>query len=101
MLFCSTSCISEQKKVRFSSFIREFRYPNFIEKEHLSHLWWTELDKSVARYNMYNEIQNLQKIHPSMTVKQAMKLLYQPDNLTRYDSNNFRSINHIASATTS
>jgi hypothetical protein len=86
--------------VRFSSFIREFRNPTFIEKSHFQYLWWSELDKSAACYTMWNEIQNLQKKHPAMTVKQAMKLLYQPDNLTRYDSNNFRSINHIASATT-
>jgi hypothetical protein len=89
MLFCSTSCISDKKKVRFSSFIREFRNPTLIERSHFPYLWWSELDKSTARYNMYNEIQNLQKIHPTITVKQAMKLLYQPDNLTRYDPNNF------------
>ena len=100
MLFCTTSCITNKKKVRFSSFIREFRNPTFIEKSHFQYLWWSELDKSAACYTMWNEIQNLQKKHPAMTVKQAMKLLYQPDNLTRYDSNNFRSINHIASATT-
>jgi len=89
MLFCSTSCISDKKKVRFSSFIREFRNPTFIEKSHFSYLWWNELDKSAAYHTMRCEIQNLQKKHPSMTVKQAMKLLYQPDNLTRYDLNNF------------
>jgi hypothetical protein len=89
MLFCSTSCVTIKKKVRFSRFIREFSNPTFIEKSHVPYLWWTELDKYTARCNMYNEIQNLQKNHPSMTVKQAMKLLYQPNNLTRYDPNNF------------
>lgn len=89
MLFCSTSCVSYKKRVRFSSFVREFSNPTFIEKNHFPYLWWSELDKSAARYNMYNEIQNLQKIHPTMTVKQAMKLLYQPNNLTRYDPSNF------------
>ena len=89
MLFCSTSCINDKKKVRFSSFIREFRNPTFIEKSHFPYLWWSELDKSTARYNMYNEIKNLQRIHPSMTVKQAMKLLYQPNNLKCYDPANF------------
>jgi hypothetical protein len=89
MLFCSTSCITNKKKVRFSSFVREFRNPTFIERSHFPYLWWSELDKSVARYNMYNEIQSLQRIHPTMTVKQAMKLLYQPNNLTCYDPSNF------------
>ena len=89
MLFCSTSCISDKKKVRFSSFITEYRNPTFIERSHFPYLWWSELDKSAARYNMYNEIQSLQRIHPTMTVKQAMKLLYQPNNLTCYDPSNF------------
>ena len=89
MLFCSTSCISNKKKVRFSSFVREFRNPTFIEKSHLPYLWWTKLDKSTACYTMRTEIQNLQKKHPNITVKQAMKLLYQPNNLTRYDPSNF------------
>ena len=89
MLFCSTSCVSYKKKVRFSCFIREFRNPMFIEKSHFPYLWWSELDKSSACHMMRNEIHNLQKKHPTMTVKQAMKLLYQPDNLTRYDASNF------------
>jgi hypothetical protein len=89
MLFGSTSCITNKKKVRFSSFVREFRNPTFIERSHFPYLWWSELDKSAARYNMYNEIQSLQRIHPTMTVKQAMKLLYQPNNLTCYDPSNF------------
>ncbi len=89
MLFCSTSSITNKKKVRFSSFIREFRNPTFIERSHFPYLWWTELDKSTACYAMRSEIQNLQKNHPNITVKQAMKLLYQPNNLTRYDPSNF------------
>jgi len=89
MLFCSTSCVTYKKKVRFSSFVREFSNPTFIEKSHYPYLWWNELDKSIARCDMSSEIQNLQRIHPTMTVKQAMKLLYQPNNLTRYDPSNF------------
>jgi hypothetical protein len=89
MLFCNTSCVTYKKKVRFSSFIREFSNPTFIEKSHYPYLWWSESDKSLARCNMSSEIQNLQRIHPNMTVKQAMKLLYQPNNLTRYDPSNF------------
>jgi len=89
MLFCTTSCISYKKKVRFSSFIKEFKNPYFIEKSQFPYLWWSELDKSSACCLMRNEIKNLQKVHPTMTVKQAMKLLYQPNNLRYYDPNNF------------
>jgi regulatory protein YycI of two-component signal transduction system YycFG len=80
---------ANKKKVRFSPFIRTFPNPTIIEKERYQYLWWTELDKSAAYFMMFTEIRNLQKKHPTMTVKQAMKLLYQPDNLTRYDPNNF------------
>lgn len=87
-MFCNP-IFANKKKVRFSPFIRAFPNPTIIEKERYQHLWWTEFDKSAAYFMMFTEIRNLQKKHPAMTVKQAMKLLYQPDNLTRYDPNNF------------
>ena len=90
-MFCNINFINK-KKVRFSPFIRTFPNPTIIEKERYQFLWWTELDKSDAYFTMSSEIQNLQKRHPTMTVKQAMKLLYQPDNLTRYDPTNFTSL---------
>jgi hypothetical protein len=79
----------KKKKVRFS--IYTFIYPNpaIIDVEICKYLWWTELDKSAAYCAMFSEIQHLQRIHPTMTMKQAMKLLYQPNNLTRYDARNF------------
>jgi len=88
MFFCNPNFIVE-KKVRFSSFITIFPNPSFIELENYKYLWWSELDKQIAHSMMFNEIRHLQRIHPTMTCKQAMKLLYQPDNLTRYDPNNF------------
>ena len=88
MFFCNPNFMNE-KKVRFSPFIRVFSNPTFIEVENYKYLWWSHLDKQLAHSMMFNEIKNLQSIHPSMTIKQAMKLLYQPDNLTRYDANNF------------
>ena len=88
MLFCSTSCINQRKKVHFSDYIREISNPTYIDESNSKYLWWSHLDKSTACYMMQLEIQNLQKIHPAMTVKQAMKLLYQPNNI-RYDPNNF------------
>jgi hypothetical protein len=88
MLFCSTSCISQKKKVHFSKYIREISNPTYIEESSFKNLWWSQLDKYTACYMMKLEIHNLQKIHPSMTIKQAMKLLYQPNNIC-YDPNNF------------
>ena len=91
-MFCNP--FQFKKKVRFSCFIRVCPNNSFIERQHIPYLWWSELDKMSAYYTMHDEIRRLQKNHPNMTMKQAMKLLYQPDNLTRYDPTNFTSINH-------
>jgi hypothetical protein len=87
-MFCNPNFINK-KKVRFSPFVRVFPNNTFIERQHIPYLWWSELDKLYASSTMNREIQNLQKNHPTITMRQAMKLLYQPDNLTRYDANNF------------
>jgi hypothetical protein len=87
-MFCNPN-FNTKKRVRFSPFIRVLPNPTILLVEHFQYLWWTELDKSAAYSKMYNEIHQLQIIHPNITMKQAMKLLYQPNNLTRYDPNNF------------
>jgi len=79
----------KNKKVRFSNYVYICSNPTIIDLENCKKLWWSELDKSAAYFSMYSEIQNLQRIHPTMTMKEAMKLLYQPNNLTRYDPTNF------------
>jgi hypothetical protein len=87
-MFCNPNQMN-RKKVRFSPFIRVCPNPTFIEQDSISTLWWTKFDKIYAYSTMNNEIKILQRNHPAITFRQAMKLLYQPDNLTRYDPNNF------------
>ena len=87
-MFCNPNFMNK-KRVRFSPFIKVLPNPIFIERQHIPYLWWSELDKSAAYFMMQTEIRNLQKNHPNMNMKQAIKLLYQPNNLTRYDANNF------------
>jgi len=77
------------KKVKFSPFITICPNDTFIDKHTISNLWWSELDKAYAYSSMFIEIKNLQNNHPTITIKQAMKLLYQPNNLTHYDASNF------------
>jgi hypothetical protein len=72
---------SSNKKVRFSTWVSVFPNPYFIEIPTKKYLWWSESDKNDAQLTMIFEIRNLQKTHPSITVKQAMKLLYQPNNI--------------------
>jgi len=77
------------KRVRFHDLTRVIFIPKMSELYDSIDIWWSESDKVAANAMMYCEIKTLQRIHPTMTMKQAMKLLYQPDNLTRYDVNNF------------
>jgi hypothetical protein len=77
-----------QKKVKFATWILVYPNPNSLITDNISYLWWTENDKLAACYAMNKEIRSLQHIHPNMTIKQAMKLLYQPNNIV-YDKNNF------------
>lgn len=86
---CNNNNSKKRKRVRFSIYTFIYPNPTIIDVEICKYLWWTELDKSAAYFAMFSEIQNLQRIHPTMTMKQAMKLLYQPNNLTRYDASNF------------
>lgn len=77
------------KQVRFHNLIQIILIPKVSELYDMTDIWWSERDKVNAYKSMYDEIQVLQKIHPSMTLKQAMKLLYQPNNLRYYDPSNF------------
>ena len=78
-----------EKKVEFSVFRDIIIIPKTSEIYDSFDLWWSDIDKRNAYLSMYFEIRTLQKRHPSMTCRQAMKLLYQPNNLTNYDANNF------------
>jgi len=80
------------KNVRFHNLIKVVLIPKINELFSVidrCDMWWSENDKLNACKSMYAELQTLQKRHPCMTLKQAMKLLYQPNNLRYYDASNF------------
>ena len=78
------------KKVRFSRIIRIVYIP---PKEAIydikENLWWSQYDHTNAHNNSLLELKILMNRHPAMTIKHAKKLLYQPNNITFYDSSNF------------
>jgi len=88
---CSNNMSDYKKNVRFNSWNIVYPNPNIIETETMRYLWWSENDKNDARFTMYKEISDLQKKHPNINIQQAMKLLYQPNNLKIYDPKNFTS----------
>jgi hypothetical protein len=77
------------KKVKFENIIKVVFIPKYSDICDCKDIWWTEIDKKVAMIFMNNEINTLLRIHPSMNTKQAMKLLYQPNNIRYYDPTNF------------
>jgi len=78
------------KKVRFSRMIRIVYIP---PKEAIydikENLWWSQSDHTNAHNNSLLELKILMNRHPTMTINHAKKLLYQPNNITFYDSSNF------------
>ena len=80
------------KKVQFSTWILVYPNVNLLGADTIHYLWWNENDKIAACSAMNREIRYLQNIHPNITIKQAMQLLYQPNNKNNskhYDTNNF------------
>ena len=77
------------KRVRFHNLIQIVLIPKVSDLYDSIDIWWSNTDKLNAHKSMYDEIQVLQKRHPAMTLTQAMKLLYQPNNLRYYDPSNF------------
>jgi hypothetical protein len=79
----------KRKKVDFQNIIKVVLIPKYKDICDCRDLWWNEFDRRIATIFMNNEITTLMRIHPGMTSKQAMKLLYQPNNIRYYDPNNF------------
>jgi hypothetical protein len=53
-----------------------------------NNLWWSPEDMLKFRFECYREIVELLSYRKEMSYNDAMKLLYQPDNI-RYDKSNF------------
>lgn len=77
----------KKKKISFDHFIEVYIVPHIEDNDQL---WWSHYHLQLFKESSKIEIRRLQKIHPSITVQQASKLLYQPPNMTIiYDPNNF------------
>lgn len=75
------------KKVKFNKIKYIYLIPFYYEIiKSLDDIWWNENDFLNAYYDDIKKIKNLLNIHPSMTYKQAKKILYSPFS---YDESNF------------
>ena len=77
---------SKIKKVRFTESNKIHLIP--FENEYIFHIWYSENELLYFKKTAVKEILELIKRHDSMTYKDAIKLLYQPNNIS-YDMNNF------------
>lgn len=76
-----------KKKVRFNGFTI-FLIPYTKERAEET-LWWSEEDQFIAKVNAREEIMRLINIHKYITLKDVIKLLYQPNNIS-YNEDNFK-----------
>lgn len=75
-----------KKKVRFDG-VTIFLIPYTKDKTG-EVLWWTTEDHVIAKVSAREEIMRLINIHKSMLLRDALKLLYQPNNIS-YNEDNF------------
>ena len=78
--------MAKQKRVWFKPIVTIYECPNYDDM--IDILWWNYEDKQNATKSSIDEINNLMTIHPKMKLQDAIKLLYQPNNIS-YNPNNF------------
>lgn len=79
--------IIKNKKVTFALF-KEIIYIPKYKKDICGDLWWNTLEYNVNMLAVREEIGGILNRNPLMTVANAKKLLYQPNNIS-YNNTNF------------
>ena len=79
---------SNYKKLRFNTTIYIYEIASLRQSK--EHLWWSNDDFEEFKQSCFNEVKDILDRHQSMTPGQAIKMLYQPGNMTIvYDEQNF------------
>jgi len=82
----------EYKKIKFSPIVNVKLIPFYHEIIHYPSLWWTPCELMDFRIQSSNEIMELKQKHPYISLFDAQKLLYQPNNIS-YNEKNFSYYN--------
>ena len=69
-----------KKKVRFNK-ATIFIFENIDEKISKD-LWWSKEEYDESRKSAFEEINRLRSIHATISIRDALRLLYQPNNIT-------------------
>ena len=76
------------KRISFANYVTVVLIPTREEYLILGDLlWWKKTDYILFRNSAAYEMQTMTKRFPSMTCKQVLKMLYQPNNIC-YDESN-------------
>ncbi|NDA89608.1 MAG: hypothetical protein EBY20_01675 [Alphaproteobacteria bacterium] len=77
-----------KKQVRFNTKKYIYIIPYLTEYITQNELWWSQNEKEEAKKSAFEEINRLRSIHTTINLRDALRLLYQPNNIT-YNKNNF------------
>jgi hypothetical protein len=80
-----------KKKVEFKREVLVYLIPSIKDdeyKEYKQDIWWSKEENNESFKQASKEIKELMSLHDSMEKKYAMKLLYQPGNIS-YNAENF------------
>lgn len=80
----------DKKKVSFNTkkYIHIISY--LTEYSSSNELWWTQKEQEESRKSLFEEINKLKSVHPTINLRDALMLLCQPNNIT-YNENNFEN----------
>ena len=74
--------VKKRKKVSFYSLVNVILIPSRLDYcTFLDELWWYDTDYNSFYTSANEEIRELVKKHPNITLKNAKKLLYQPSDV--------------------
>jgi 6-phosphogluconolactonase/glucosamine-6-phosphate isomerase/deaminase len=74
--------VKKRKKVSFCSLVNVILIPSRLDYyTFLDELWWRESDYTSFYTSANQEILDLVKKHPNITLKNAKKILYQPSDV--------------------
>jgi hypothetical protein len=80
-----------KKKVNFKREVLVYLVPSVKDEEYKQYrkeIWWSKEENNESFKQALKEIKELMSRHDSMEKKYAMKLLYQPGNIS-YNKENF------------
>ena len=78
-MYSNTISHKKNKKVNFSIFRDVIVIPNSRDMYDSIDIWWSATDKLNAHKSMFHEVQTLLNMCPDISMKEAIKLLYQPN----------------------